>query len=664
MDAQKKAILESGAREIIQKGQEDFVRRIVACVASYSKTAIAAEVADDVLVHNVAEVADESLVTVDSLNKTADFIELNSESPLAQPLPIDDRPYIPPQVAKVVTKSDFDEIAIKARLGLDPMESVRDWVEKAGRAVSELVKQVRQLDRDADYIEQANEVFEGIRSANKRLRGNGTGPASGESMGHWATNVLMSCNTDLDLLSDREQHDFFGQLSDPIAVVQGHLKNAFDSIAKVLERNLNDVPQFKDDESMAQPEPVCLGSILIVDDSPDARLDLERKVRRLKYHVVSCESAFTALEILKSQRFDVCLIDMSMPEMSGLEMIRRIRANPRTAKLPVIVISGSSQSNVAAEAIEMGADDFLTKPAVERLLKARINFCLRQTQTRRDELAKFLPMHVVESVLTDDDVLHRPKLLDISVMICDIRGFSRISEGRNPVETISWISDVMNCLSKLILDSGGTIVDYVGDEIMAMWGAPRESNDHAQEACSCAVAIQDEVDRLSKVWFPKLGVGMQIGIGINSGIAVCGNTGSAHRIKYGPLGNTVNLASRVQGTTKYLHSSILVTGETANRIATNLRGRRIRNIRVQNIAQPIQLVELAMPGRLEQEQLAKEYAAALTHFESKELSEACSILSRLIQKHPDDGPSKLLMLHVLQAELGGTFDPIWTMPGK
>jgi len=233
-----------------------------------------------------------------------------------------------------------------------------------------------------------------------------------------------------------------------------------------------------------------------------------------------------------------------------------------------------------------------------------------------------------------------------------------------PVQTITWISDVMNRLSRIILHRGGTIIDYVGDEIMAMWGAPIASQDHASDACNCAMAIQQAAEVLSQKWYPTINTDLRIGIGINSGLAVVGNTGSKHRIKYGPLGDAVNIASRVQGATKYLRSPVLVTQSTYSRIDKTLRGRRICSVRVQNINEPVQLYELAPCSSDKPMFQCEMYEDALKAFEVEELSEALSILAKLLTQDPNDGPAKLLMMRVIQTQLGGTFDPIWTLPGK
>lgn len=425
-----------------------------------------------------------------------------------------------------------------------------------------------------------------------------------------------------------------------------------------------DVPPGSSDAiTLPASKPQARAMALVVDDNHEARGDLERKLKRLDYRVVSCESALTALELLEVQRFDVCLLDMNMPEMPGLELIQRIRNSPTAGNPSIIVVSDPAEKFAAADAIDNGADDYLEKPADERLLQARIRSCLRQTDARLAELSKFLPRNVLDRVLSNQNLLEKPSPADVSVIVCDIRGFSRISERVGPVQTIDWISDVMNELSRIILEHGGTIVDYVGDEIMAMWGAPIASPQHAGDACHCAQAIQAAVTQLSQKWRSVIGSDMRVGIGINSGLAVVGNTGSKHRIKYGPLGDTVNVASRVQGATKYLHSSVLITQSTASRIDSRLRGRRVCSVKVQNIREPVHLFELAICNSSQPSQSCTEYEEALAAFESENHPGAQTILARLLLQDPQDGPAKLLMMRVIQSQLGGSFDPVWTLPG-
>ncbi len=165
----------------------------------------------------------------------------------------------------------------------------------------------------------------------------------------------------------------------------------------------------------------------------------------------------------------------------------------------------------------------------------------------------------------------RPELLEgqeseITLLFCDIRGFSRISEHLGPAKTVRWINGVMGTLSDCVLAHGGVLVDYIGDELMAMWGAPAEQPDHARLACRAALQMLEILPEMNEEWIGEIGQPFDLGIGLNTGIARVGNTGSRHKFKYGPLGNTVNMASRVQGVTKYLKVRLLVTQATRERL--------------------------------------------------------------------------------------------------
>src|SRR5262249_34701816 len=132
--------------------------------------------------------------------------------------------------------------------------------------------------------------------------------------------------------------------------------------------------------------------------------------------------------------------------------------------------------------------------------------------------------------------------------------------------TVEWVSDVMEALSNCVHEHGGVLVDYVGDELMAMWGAPEQRADHARMAWQAGLAMLAPPPPLNERWQPILGEPMGIGIGINTGMARVGNVGSQRKMKYGPLGNTVNLGSRVQGATKYFKVRLLVTESTYKQI--------------------------------------------------------------------------------------------------
>jgi adenylate cyclase len=250
-----------------------------------------------------------------------------------------------------------------------------------------------------------------------------------------------------------------------------------------------------------------------------------------------------------------------------------------------------------------------------------------------------------------------PRLLegqerDITVMFSDIRGFSRLSEKLGPSETCKLVSDVMDRLTVQIRNHDGVVVDYAGDGIMAMWNAPATQPDHALKACRAGLAMLGELAGLDAEWKPKLGVPLRLGIGLNTGAALCGNTGSKQKFKYGPLGHTVNLASRVEGATKAMGIPLLITGSTKAQINDALATRRLCRVRVVGIDGPVDLYELhAEQAAPEWRSACESYETALKSFESGDFAGACRTLYPLLAAHGDehDVPSLNLIARAVDA---------------
>jgi adenylate cyclase len=255
---------------------------------------------------------------------------------------------------------------------------------------------------------------------------------------------------------------------------------------------------------------------------------------------------------------------------------------------------------------------------------------------------------------------------EVSLLFCDIRGFSRFSERLGPSQTVQWVRDVMQTFSQCVLDHSGVLVDYIGDELMAMWGAPEQQPDHARLACRAALDMLGQLPALNVRWQPVLEAPMEVGIGINSGVARVGNTGSHYKFKYGPLGMTVNLASRVEGATKHLRTRLLITGGTRDRLDEGFAARRLCRVRVVNIAEPVDLYELAPPEDPRWTNLKSGYDQALEAFERGEFRRAAQIVGNLLHEYPDDGPALILLSRSASALIddSAAFDPIWELPGK
>jgi adenylate cyclase len=286
-------------------------------------------------------------------------------------------------------------------------------------------------------------------------------------------------------------------------------------------------------------------------------------------------------------------------------------------------------------------------------------------QTQRLRFEQFQSRKLAEQLEQQPDLL-KGREVDVSVLFVDIRRFSKISEALGAATTFEWINDVMLELTECVNETDGIIVDFVGDEIMAMWGAPDHQPDHAVRACTTALRMLNSVPLINSKWNSVLPEPFAIGIGVNSGLALAGNVGSHRKFKYGPLGNTVNLASRVQGCTKYLRCPCVISEASRVSLGDDWFVRRLCEARVINISQPVPMYELTDGRAPNWIFLRDQYEMALQLFHQKEFRKSAALLGDLLEKFPDDGPSLVLMSRAVQSLLDGVedFDPVWKMTGK
>ena len=221
---------------------------------------------------------------------------------------------------------------------------------------------------------------------------------------------------------------------------------------------------------------------------------------------------------------------------------------------------------------------------------------------------------------------------EITVLFSDIRSFSKLSERLGPKLTCELVSDVLDKQSECIRKFEGTVVDYAGDGIMAMWNAPISQADHAVKACRAALAIQACLPQIDAEWHDRIGQSVKVGVGLNTGMAMVGNTGSRVRFKYGPLGHTVNLASRVEGATKQFGVPILITGSTRAQLPPGaFATRRLNKVRVVGILGAVDFYELHAEQAPEDWCKRRDtYEAALTLFESGQFGPSCSTVYPLL----------------------------------
>ncbi|HEV3022466.1 MAG TPA: adenylate/guanylate cyclase domain-containing protein, partial [Pirellulales bacterium] len=284
----------------------------------------------------------------------------------------------------------------------------------------------------------------------------------------------------------------------------------------------------------------------------------------------------------------------------------------------------------------------------------------------RVQLEQFVSSEVARELERD------PMMLDgrdreVTILFSDIRNFSRLSEQLGPVDTFRLVRDVMDHLTQRIYEQNGTLVDYIGDGILAMWNAPADQPEHAVLACRAALAMFEDLPALNAKWQVRLGSPIALGVGLNTGLARVGNTGSERRFNYAPLGHEVNLASRVEGATKYLGVPILITGSTQARLHGSFATRRLCRARLMGIESVVDLYELHAEGAdAEWLQRRDDYERGLALFEAGEWSRAYRVVSPLLSQPsdaaPDDVPSLALMgrtIHCMQNKVSPQdFDPV------
>lgn len=326
-------------------------------------------------------------------------------------------------------------------------------------------------------------------------------------------------------------------------------------------------------------------TVLVVDDDPFNRRILVRALQKDGHETVEASDGREALSVLAAVEPDVMLLDIKMPELDGFGVLAAMKDMPRVAATPVIMISAVEEQDAVVRCIEMGADDFLPKPADVTILRARVNAGLNkkrlhdlQRQHVRLVFSRFLPEPVVEQALEDDDVesLLAARRVTGTVMFTDLRRFTTFAEGRSVELVIEVLNRYLGEISDAVLDAGGTLVAYLGDGVMSVFGAPIESSNHADRALAAARQIIGPRRDAFNSWLAQRGIEatFDIGVGLNTGPLMSGNVGSARRLEYAAIGDTTNTAARVESLTKDVGVPLLVTQAVVDSLSTGADGLR------------------------------------------------------------------------------------------
>jgi len=355
-------------------------------------------------------------------------------------------------------------------------------------------------------------------------------------------------------------------------------------------------------------------TVLVVDDLATNRRLLEAVLVPRGHRVIPAESGAAALEVLRTQDVDIVLLDIVMPEMDGYEVCRRIRADERTAYLPVVMVTASGDQEKVS-AIRAGADDFVAKPFDQAELVARLGSLVRikryhdtiQRQSTELEqwnreleqrvhdqveelerirrLRRFLSPQIADAILASgDESFAEGHRRDITVVFADLRGFSAFAEVAEPEEVWQILREYHRALGDLVMRYDGTLERFTGDGIMVFFNDPVPIEDAPERAVRLSVAMRSRVQELADGW-RRQGHDLALGIGIAQGYATCGRIGFEGRLDYAAIGSVTNIAARLCAAAEGWQ--VLVTQKVRARVEDLAVTRSVGELELRGISRPV-----------------------------------------------------------------------------
>jgi adenylate cyclase len=294
--------------------------------------------------------------------------------------------------------------------------------------------------------------------------------------------------------------------------------------------------------------------ILVVDDTPHNVKLLADLLAAKGYAVTSADNGEQALQLIAADPPDLVLLDVMMPGLSGYDVCRRIRENPATALLPVVMVTSLDAQQERVTGIEAGADDFLSKPINRPELFARVRSLLRVKQLQDERLARlksFFSPQLAEAIAAGrGDELLKTHRREITVQFFDLRGFTAFTDASEPEEVMELLRMYHAALGPLVLEQQGTLERFAGDAVMVFFNDPLPVERPAEHAVKAALAMRDAFVPIAEHWKKRGGFELGLGVGIAQGYATLGAIGFEGRQDYAAIGNVTNLAARLCGEAK------------------------------------------------------------------------------------------------------------------
>jgi adenylate cyclase len=318
--------------------------------------------------------------------------------------------------------------------------------------------------------------------------------------------------------------------------------------------------------------------ILYVDDEEHNLISFAATFRK-EYKIHTAINGNEAIEIMRHNDIKLVITDQRMPEMTGIQLLEKL--SPEFPDSIRMILTGFSDIEVIIEAINSGrVFRYITKPWDENELRmtlenarqlfdlqSRNRSLMAELKTKVEEqdqtlklFIKYVPEQVVKQTLEkSQESIFEGDLRNVAVLFCDIRDFTPLSEILSPKEVVSFLNEYYQIMTEVVKQHSGSVIQFVGDEIFAAFGAFEFYPDNEANAVFCAIKMMDTLPVLNKKYKEKFKTEIKIGIGINFGEVVAGNLGSEDRIRYSVTGDTVNTGKRIESITKDYPDSILIS---------------------------------------------------------------------------------------------------------
>jgi adenylate cyclase len=368
--------------------------------------------------------------------------------------------------------------------------------------------------------------------------------------------------------------------------------------------------------------------ILVADDNA-TNLELIRvRLSALGYEVVTAVDGEDALERARELEPDLVLLDIMMPKLDGIAVLKQLKRDSALRFIPVILVTAKADTRDVVDGLESGGDDYLTKPFEHAALVARVRSLLRikelhdtvqaqalQLKEQTEQLAswnqlleqrvaaqlteiervgrlrRFLAPQVAQMIASSEasQSLLASHRREVTILFCDLRGFTAFTESSEPEEVMAVLHDYHESLGHLIFRYEGTLERFLGDGIMVVFNDPIPCDDHAARAVRLALDMRANVDDLAKGW-SRRGYDLGFGIGIATGFSTLGQIGFEHRREYTAIGSTVNLASRLCDEAR--PGQIVIDQRAFSAVESRVEGGRIGDLVLKGFNRPVPAFEI------------------------------------------------------------------------